>query len=118
MNIPRLLLACAAALAASMSASHAGPCSKEIDRVQAQVDARLDAIAGAGPQARESSAATMHRQPTPSSIAAAEERLDDVSAKKILAIKDAMARARAADGAGDQAACAQALADAQSALGQ
>src|SRR5262245_34811725 len=117
MSIQRLLVACAAALAASMSAGYAGPCSHEIDRVQAQIDARLNAAAAAGPAARESTAATMHRQPTPSSIAAAEGRLGDVSPQKLEAIGAAMARAREADGAGNQSACEQALADVQRALG-
>ena len=71
MSIQRFLVACAAALAASMSASYAGPCSHEIERVQAEIDAKLEAKAAARPSARESTAATMHRQPTPGSIAAA-----------------------------------------------
>src|SRR5215470_3088102 len=117
-NAHFLGVACAAALAASVSASYAGPCSKDIDRVQAQIDARLEAKAKAGPSARESTAATMNRQPTPASIAAAEAKLGDISPQRVKAIKAAMARARKADRAGDQAACQKALADAQSALGQ
>ena len=117
MSIQRLTLACAAALAASMSASYAGPCAHEIDRMQAQVDARLEAKAAAGPAARESTAATMNRQPTPESMAAAEARLGEVSPQKMEAVAAAMARARAADAAGDKSACEQALADAQRAIG-
>jgi hypothetical protein len=117
MSIRRLLVACAVALAASMSASYAGPCSHEIDRLQAAIDTRLNANAAAGPDARESTAATMHRQPTPSSIAAAEGRLGDVSPQKLEAVAAAMARARDADGAGNQSACEQALADVRRALG-
>ena len=117
MSIQRFLVACAAALAASMSASYAGPCSQEIDRVQTEIDAKLGAKAAAGPSARESTAATMHRQPTPGSIAAAEARLGDVSSQKVEAVAAAMARARAADGAGDKDACEEALADVQRALG-
>ena len=116
MNV-QLLVACAAALAASMPASYAGPCSHEIDRVQAEIDARLETKAAAGPSARESTAATMHRQPTPGSIAAAEVRLGDVSPQKVEAVLAAMARAREADQAGHQSACEQALADVQRALG-
>src|SRR5262249_22232877 len=107
----------AAALAASVSASYAGPCSQDIDHMQARVDARLDALAAAGPAARESTAATMHRQPTPGSIAAAESRLGDMSSSTAEVLKAAMARAREADGAGDKAACEQALSDVQRAIG-
>ena len=83
----------------------------------ARIDAKLDAKAGAGPGARETTAATMHRQPTPGSIAAAEERLGELSAQTAEAAARAMARARAADGAGDKSACERALADAQRAFG-
>jgi hypothetical protein len=117
MNIQRLLVTCAAALATSMSASYAGPCSQQIDRVQAEIDAKLEAKAAAGPTARESTAATMNRQPTPGSLAAAEARLGEVSPQKTEAVAAAMARAREADGAGDQSACEQALADVRRALG-
>jgi hypothetical protein len=117
MSIQRWLAAGATALVASVSASYAGPCSHEIDRTQAQIDARLNAKAGAGPAARESTAATMSRQPTPSSIAAAEASLGDIPPQKVEAITAAMARAREADGAGNQGACEQALADARRALG-
>ncbi len=117
MGLQGFLVACAAALVASMSASYAGPCSHEIDRVQAETDARLDTKAAAGPSARESTAATAHRQPTPGSIAAAEVRLGEVSSQKVEAVLAAMARAREADHAGHQSACVQALADMQRALG-
>lgn len=117
MSIQRLLVAGAAALVASMSATYAGPCSHEIDRTQAQIDARLNATAGAGPAARESTAATAHRQPTPDSIAEAEARLGEVSPQKMEAVTAAMARAREADGAGNQSACEQALADVRRAMG-
>jgi hypothetical protein len=117
MSIHRLLVACMVALAASVSASYAGPCSHEIDRTQVDVDAWLNASAAAGPAARESTAATAHRQPTPSSIEAAEARLGDVSAQKVEAVRAAMARAVEADRTGNQSACEQALADARRALG-
>jgi len=117
MPIGRTLVLCASALAASMSVSYAGPCSQQIDRLQAEMDAKLGALAAAGPSARETTAATMHRQPTPRSIAAAEDRLGDVSPQKVEAVTAAMTRAREADGAGDQKACEQALGEAQRALG-
>ena len=84
--------------------------------MQAAIDARLEAKAAAGPAARESTAATMNRQPTPESIAAAEARLGEVS-HRIEAVAAAMARARDADRVGDKSACEQALADVQRAIG-
>ena len=117
MTIGRTMVLCAFALAASMSTSYAGPCSQGIDRMRAKIDAKLGALAGAGPSAKETTAATMHRQPTPRSIGAAEKGVGDISSQKVEAVTAAMSRARAADGAGDQKACEQALADAQRALG-
>jgi hypothetical protein len=115
MTVSRLLMLTAAALAASTSAGYAGPCSEQIDRMQARVDAMIAATAAAGPTGRESDAALMNRQPSPGSIAAAEERLGEgARAQRALA---AMAQARAADQAGDTGACERALADAQRAIG-
>ena len=92
----------------------AGPCTQDIDRVQAQVDARIDAVAGAGPAGPESNAARLHREPTPGSIAAAEQRLGE--GRPMEAALAALARARTADGAGDRTACERALADARQAI--
>jgi hypothetical protein len=117
MTIQGLLMLSAAGLALSTLPGHAGPCSQEIDRVQARVDAKLESAARAGPSAPESSGALLHRQPTPGSIAAAEGRLGEISSATLAAVAAAMARAREADGAGDQSACEQALADVQRAIG-
>ena len=117
MTMVRTMVLCASALAASMPTSYAGPCSQAIDRMRAQIDAKLGALAAGGPSAKETPAATMHRQPTPRSIGAADEGVGDVSSQEVEAITAAMSRARAADGAGDQKGCEQALADAQRALG-
>ena len=106
------------ALAASISAGHAGPCSRDIARVQAEIDDKLNARAAAAPAARESTSAKMHRQPTPDSIAESEVKLGVVSEQATKAIGAAMARARQADRDGNQSACDQALADARRALGQ
>src|SRR5262249_12594933 len=75
MSIQRSLIACAAVFAASTSACYAGPCSQDIARLQAAMDARVGAAAAAGPRAPEGTAATMHRQPTPRSMATAESEL-------------------------------------------
>ena len=118
MSIQRLAVACVATLAASTSASYAGPCLQEMTRVQVEFDRRLNARAKAGPSAPESSAAKMHRQPTPDSVASAQVKLGNISPQQEEAVKAAMDRARAADSAGDRSACERALADAQRALDQ
>jgi hypothetical protein len=111
MSIHYLFVPVAAAITLSIVPSHAGPCSPEIDRMQARVDTMIAATAAEGPAGRESTAATTHRQPTPGSIAAAEAKLGEgARAERATA---AMARARAADRAGDNSACEQALAEAQ-----
>jgi hypothetical protein len=99
----------AVALTLSASETFAGPCSQEIDRVQAWIDAKLEAQAAAGRSASESTAATMHRQPTPGSIATAEAQLGDISPEQLQAAQALMIEARAADRAGDQNACEKAL---------
>ena|ERR1700687_4410824 len=117
MPTPRLVLFSAAALAASLSPSFAGPCSDAIDSMQARIDAKLEAKAAAGPTAKEGVAAGMSDQPTPRSMAAAEEKLGEMSSQTVDAVRQGMARARAADNAGDKSACEQALADVQRAIG-
>ena len=116
MTAPILLVFGAIAFIASVSASYAGPCTDDIDKMQARIDAKLQAKAAAGPTGRQVGAST-HVQPTPRSIAAAEEKLGEVSAETVVAVRQAMLRARAADSAGDKNACEQALADVQRAIG-
>ncbi|MBA1156799.1 hypothetical protein [Microvirga mediterraneensis] len=94
----------------------AGPCTPEIDRAQAQVDTRLDAMAGAGPTGTESKAALLRRQPTPASIAAAEQKLGEGKPEE--AALAALARARAADASGDKGGCDEALTLVRKALAQ
>jgi hypothetical protein len=106
---PIFLMAALAAVSA-----RAGPCSVEIDRLQAAVDARIDAAAGSGPMARESTAAMEHRQPTPDSIAQAEKSLGEGSGNETALA--ALARARLADAAGDATSCERALAEVRVAL--
>ena len=117
MIIRRILVLSASALVTSTVSGYAGPCSHDIDLMQSQVDAKLEAKAAAGPSARESSEATMHRQPTPGSLAAAESKLGEVSSHTVEVVAAAMARARKADLANDKSACEQALADVQRAIG-
>ncbi len=94
----------------------AGPCTTQIDQMQAQVNAKVDAIAGKGRSAPESTDARLHREPTPGSIARAEERLGEgASVEEALS---ALGRAREADRLGNVNGCEQALAEAQRAIGQ
>jgi hypothetical protein len=112
------LLVLAAALAASAGSVHAGPCAQQIALMQARFDAKLQAAARNGPTARETNAATDHRQPTPDSIAAAESRIGDISPGVVTVIETGMARAREADAANDRAVCERALAEVERAIGQ
>jgi mRNA-degrading endonuclease toxin of MazEF toxin-antitoxin module len=118
MKIATVLALSAVALAASLSATLAGPCSAEIDAVMVQIDTALNARAAAGPGAPEqSTVAGRHVQPTPKSMAAAEEKTGGISPETMEQVQDAMARARAADGAGDNVACKEALAEVQRMIG-
>jgi len=117
MTAPRLFAFGAIAIVVSMSASYAGPCSDEIDKMMVRINAKLEAKAAAGPAANERAGAAMPVQPTPRSIAAAEEKLGELSPQTVDAVRQAMLRARAADSAGDKNACEKALADAQRAMG-
>jgi hypothetical protein len=118
MNTHQSFAFAAMAFALSMPAAHAGPCSSEIDSTMADFQTILDARAAAGPTGRQTTGAQLHRQPTPKSVAAAENAVGDIPAERIEAVTAAMARARDADLAGDQVACEQALADARRAAGR
>jgi predicted lipid-binding transport protein (Tim44 family) len=118
MKISQIAGLVAGCLYALTAPAYAGPCTGEISRLQAAYDARLEAAAAAGPAGAESTAATMHRQPTPNSVAGAEVKLGDLPPAKVEAFGAAMKRAREADGAGDRAACEQALGEARGALGK
>jgi hypothetical protein len=96
------------------AAAQAGPCSKAIDRVQAQIDAGLDATAGAGKTAKQSLAADQSRQPTPASIAAAEAALGEGAGYQTALA--ALSRARKFDQSGDAANCKRAVGQARRAL--
>jgi hypothetical protein len=106
------------ALVASVVTSYAGPCSADIDAMQHRIDATLEAKAAAGPAGKQGAAAGLSHQPTPQSLAAAEEKLGDISAATVDAIKQAIACARTADSAGDKSACEAALAEVNRLVGQ
>ena len=112
---PHALLLGAIGLVASVAASHSGPCTAQIDVVRAQVDARVAAIAGAGPVPRESAAAPVGRDPTPGSTARAAESLGERgSIDKALS---ALERAWEADRGSNEENCERALAEACRAIG-
>jgi len=118
MKIATMLALSAVAFAASISASKAGPSTAEIDAMVNRNDTFLNARAAAGPGApQQSTVAGRHVQPTPRSMAAAEEKVGGMSAETIQQIRDGVARARAADEAGDDVACKEALAEVQGAIG-
>ena len=106
------------ASAATLAASYGGPCFDDISAVQASIDAVLEAKAADGPPATAEAMAGTSPQPTPRSLETVEERMGEISPQTVNAIRQAMARARAADDAGDKAACEQALADVRRTLGQ
>jgi hypothetical protein len=94
------------------SPGHAASCGSSIAGVQARVDAAIEKRAGSDQWKRESRDATLRHQPTPFSLAATEGKpgthLEDAL--------EALDRARAADGAGDVAACRRELASAKAIL--
>jgi len=100
-----------------VSASYAGPCSGDIQKMQARIDSALEGKAAAGPAGKEGAFAGMSEQPTPRSMAAAEEKLGELSRQTVDAVRRAMAKARTADSAGDSGGCANALAEVQRAIG-
>ncbi|SRR5260370_24023033 len=106
------------ALALIAAPAHAGPCTQEIYDADIAVGKRLDAIAAAGKTAPQSTFATTHHQPTPSSVAGAEEKLGGIPETEVHDLAQGMEEARKADAAGDLAACQKALADLRRLLGR
>ena len=103
----------AVALSTGLAIARAGPCTADIARTEQQIH-RAQAAGDAGqtgaPSAPQSVGAQLHHQPTPGSVAGAEDKARDAAAA-------ALQRARNADAAGDAAACARALADAKELYG-
>jgi hypothetical protein len=109
MIIRDVLALSALALVLSAGPSYSGPCRQQIDDVRNAANAKRNALAEAGKSRGESTAATMHRQPTPKSVSQAEEQLGEISDKNAEAYFQAMDRAVAADEAGNLAECENAL---------
>jgi hypothetical protein len=87
------------ALCASPQVTHARSCSDDVDRMQARIDARVEAIAAAGPFVPPGISAGPGVQPTPFGGATVEERMGELTRSKFDAVHDAMTRARAANAA-------------------
>ena len=111
MTIRQFVLIGVSGLLLSTLPCRAGPCTKDIESMQVRIEAHLHALAAAGPSAKQSVGAQIHRQPTPDSVANAERKLGDLSPATIVKVNDAMNRAQKADAAGDESGCRQALAE-------
>jgi hypothetical protein len=111
MIIRQFVLIGAAGLLLSTLPCRAGSCSKDIEKMQSRIEARLNAAAAAGPSAKQSVRAQLHHQPTPNSIANVERKLRELSPSTIVKVNDAMERAQKADRAGDKKGCRKALAE-------
>ena len=97
--------------------AYAGPCTDEIYQADVALGKRLDAAAAGGKTGAESTFATLHRQPTPATIAGAEARLGDLPPADVERIGKFLDDARAADARNDKPACEAALAEARKILG-
>lgn len=103
----------AAVLALLAGPAAAGPCAGEIHTFELELNARLDAAAARGKGAPQTTAAQLHRQPTPDSLAAAEASAGDISEQDLASIRKFMVDARKADDSGNLAACRKAIAEAR-----
>jgi hypothetical protein len=99
------------ALIFAAAAAHAGPCTDRIYQTDLDVARLLGSAAEEGQPAPQSAFATMHRQPTPGSVAGAEQQAGDLTSEENDAITEAMDAARQADDEGDRAGCEKALSD-------
>ena len=106
---------------AQSNQTHSNPdresCSQDIDRAWAEVNTKIHARSAFGRSVPQSTTALLHRQPTQSSVAAAEKTLVDVWLPMEMAVA-ALSHAREADRANDRIACQDALAEAQRAIGR
>jgi hypothetical protein len=117
MKFYKLLFLSAAVFALSAETGRATPCSQDIDQAWAKVNSKIQARIAIGRSAAQGTIALLHHQPTPSSVATAEGALVDVWLPMEMAVA-ALARAREADRAKDKAACENALAEVQRAIGR
>jgi hypothetical protein len=107
-----ILMLCFAVITLSTSASHAGPCTREIDREWAEVGTKIQARIGAGRSYIQGTVGLLHHQPTPSSVAAAVGKVGNMWIPLETTVI-ALARAREADDADDAGTCKEALIEAR-----
>ena len=97
----------------AVATAHAGPCTAQIAELEQKIH-QAKAIQQPGdagsPSAPQSVGAQLHHQPTPGSVAGAEDKAREAG-------DAALDNARAADAAGDATRCARALADAKALYG-
>lgn len=74
-STPAALMA-GAMLALSPASTYAGPCTEEIKKFEDEVSRRLATNPGAGPNALQSVGAQRHLQPTPGSVAEAQQQAE------------------------------------------
>ena len=108
----------AMALALIAALAYAGPCTDRIYQSDLAVEKLLDAAAANGAPAPQSSFATLHRQPTPATVASAEQKAGALSSAQVEAITKKLDAARDADDKGDGATCEKALNEADRMLHQ
>lgn len=114
MRPPRSIAWFAIASAASTAEALAGPCTVDIARMQDRLNAKLVAAIAAGHGGVQGPG---HRQPTPHSLALAEENLGTMAPGKVEVLRQLIRDARAADRIGDRKGCKNAIADLQSVIG-
>jgi hypothetical protein len=117
MKSRKQLILSAAVVTFSTQPSLVSSCSQAIDRAWVEVNAKIQARVAAGRSGPPGTVALLHRQPTPSSIAATEEMLVDIWLPIETAVA-ALARAREADEINDRIACEGALAGVQRVIGR
>ena len=78
MRYRELLVLSAVVVALSSQPGRANSCSQDIDHVWAQVNAKIQARSAAARSVAQTTIGLLHRQPTQSSVAAAEKTLVDV----------------------------------------
>jgi hypothetical protein len=99
------------AIVLGAGSAHAGPCTHRIYQTDLDVAKLLNSTAAQGRPATQTAFATMHRQPTPGSIASAEQQAGDLTGEETQAITEAMDVARRTDDEGDREGCEKALND-------
>jgi hypothetical protein len=117
MRIGFALALCTAASTLLAVSAQAGPCAEDLYKANEDIGKQLDELAANGRAGTESTFATMHRQPTPATVAGAEEKVGDVSEAQANDVRRYLAEAKKADDAGDKVACEKALSQARGLLG-